>query len=236
MLTAILVSSAISGCKQTSSPGSAGSLYNSKSKPATEFDNKMALAWVDLLCDQVRFQRVGPPPAARAMGYLGVAMYQSVVGGIPDGHSLEGQLKYLKNLPKPDPNAEYDWPTVLNNAAILVCDEGLARFMGPNTPNLNNLVAKMNHLRDSVLANADVFNRSKEYGTQLGNAIVDYMKTDNFDYTREHNEYESPSRTGHPDWYEVTDIDKTPFEPFWGTLRPLGLDTTELCLSKPTLS
>lgn len=235
ILTAILVTSVITGCKQTGSPGSSGSLYNTKSKPATEFDNKMALTWVDLLLDQVRFQRVGPPPAARAMGYLGVAMYQSVVGGIPDGHSLEGQLKDLKNLPKPDPNAEYDWPTVLNNAAYLVCDEGLARFMGPNTPNLNNLVAKMNHLRDSVLANADVFNRSKDYGAQLGHAIVDYMKTDNFDYTREHNEYESPSRTGHPDWYEVTDIDKTPFEPFWGTLRPLGLDTSELCLSKPTI-
>jgi hypothetical protein len=107
--------------------------------------------------------------------------------------------------------------------------------MGPNTPNLNNLKNKMNQLRDSVLANPDIFNRSKEYGEQLGNAIVDYMKTDNYDYTREHNEYESPSRTGHPDWYEVTDIDKTPFEPFWGTLRPLGLDTSEFCIGSPTI-
>jgi hypothetical protein len=162
-------------------------------------------------------------------------MYQSVAAGIPGSNSLEGQLKDLKNLPKADPSMVYDWPTVLNNAAYLVCDEGLARYMGPNTPNLNNLVKKMNKLRDSVLANPEVFARSKEYGELLGRAMIDYMKTDNYDYTREHNEYESPSRTGHPDWYEVTDIDKTPFEPYWGTLRPLGLDTSELCLALPTI-
>ncbi len=218
--------------------GNTNLLYNSKSKPATEISNKVALAWVDMLCDQVRFQRVGPPPAARAMGYLGVSMYQSVVGGIKDGHSLEGQLKDLSNLPKPDANLEYDWETVLNNSSYIVCDEGLSRYMGPNTTSLSNLVSKINHLRDSIIGNSDVFNRSKEYGTQLGNAIVDYMKTDNYDYTRENNIYESPSRSGdpsHPEYYEVTDVNQTPFEPYWGTLRPLGIDTTELCMQVPSI-
>jgi hypothetical protein len=232
-----LVAGAWYGCKNMGS-SSSNDLYNTKSKPATEFPNKMALAWVDMLCDQVRFQRVGPPPAARAMGYLGVAMYQSVMPGIPNGHSLEGQLKDLKNLPKPDDDKEYDWPTVLNNSAYLVCDQGLARYMGPNTPNLKNLRDKMNHMRDSLVNNKDVFDRSKKYGEDLGNAIVDYMQTDNYDYTRENNIYESPSRAGdpsHPEWYEVTDKDKTPFEPYWGTLRPLGLDTSKLCLCKPTI-
>ena len=234
---AILVATALSGCKQGGGSGS-NELYNSKSKPATEFDNKMAIAWMDLLCDQVRAQRVGPPPAARAMGYLGVAMYQSVVAGIPDGHSLEGQLKDFTNLPKPDNNMEYDWPTVMNNAAYIVCDQGLSRHIGPNTQNLVNLHAKMNHLRDSILGNADVFNRSKEYGDMLGNAVVDYMKTDQYDYTRENNIYESPSRGGdpsHPEYWEPTDYNQSAFEPYWGTLRPLGLDTTKLCLMMPSI-
>jgi hypothetical protein len=221
-------------CNNSGSDG-ANSMYNTKSKPATELSNSVALAWVDMLCDQVRFQRVGPPPAARAMGYLGVNMYQSVVAGISNGNTLEGQLKDFANLPKPDANMEYDWETVLNNSSYIVCDEGLSRYMGPNTMNLKNLRDKINHQRDSMVANPDIFNRSKEYGTQLGNAIVDYMKSDNYDYTRENNIYESPSRTGHPDWYEVTDLNQTPFEPYWGTLRPLGIDTTELCMQLPTI-
>lgn len=237
-LVATLAAGAWYGCKNMGSSSSSNDLYNSKSKPATEFDNKMALAWIDMLCDQVRFQRVGPPPAARALGYLGIAMYQSVVGGIPDGHSLEGQLKDFKNLPKPDNNMEYDWPTVLNNSCYIVCDEGLARYMGPNTPNLKNLRDKMNHLRDSLVNNKEVFDRSKKYGEDLGNAVMDYMKTDNYDFTRENNIYEAPSRGGdpsHPERWEVTDVNKTAYEPYWGTLRPLGIDTSELCQMFPSI-
>ncbi|MEO5675802.1 MAG: vanadium-dependent haloperoxidase [Chitinophagales bacterium] len=236
-LGALIVATAFYGCKNMNSTSGSNVTFNTKSKAATEFPNKMAIAWVDMLLDQVRFQRVGPPPAARAMGYLGVAMYQSVMPGISNGNSLEGQLKDLKDLPKADADKEYDWPTVLNNSSYLVCDEGLARFMGPNTQNLQNLRDNMNHMCDSVLNNKEVFDRSKKYGEDLGNAIVGYMQTDQFDYTRENNIYESPSRAGdpaHPDWYEVTDVDKTPYEPFWGTLRPLGLDTSQLCLSKPS--
>lgn len=222
---------AMAGCQK----GQKTLEFNSVSTPATELDNSVALAWVDMLLDQVRFQRVGPPPAARAMAYLGVAMYQSVAPGIAGAYSLEGQLKDLENLPKADPKLEYDWPTVLNNCAYLVCDEGLARYMGPNTVALNNLRDKINHMRDSLLGKPEVFQRSLEYGNALGQALVAYMKTDQYDYTREHNEYESPPRTNNPEWYEVTDVDKTPFEPFWGTLRPMGLDTTELCMMQPTI-
>jgi len=110
--------------------------------------------------------------------------------------------------------------------------------MGPNTPNLKNLRDKMNHLRDSLLNNKDVFDRSKKYGQDLGNAIIDYMKTDKYDYTRENNIYEAPSRGGdpaHPERWEVTDVNKTAYEPFWGTLRPLGIDTTELCQTFPSI-
>ncbi len=236
MLLMALVAGSFYSCENGGSGG--GNSYNEKSKPAAEFSNEMALAWVDMLLDQVRFQRVGPPPAARAMGYLGVAMYESVVHGIPGGNSLAGQLNGLDKLPQPDASMEYDWPTVLNNCAYLVCDEGMARYMGPNTVQLVQLRDKMNTLRDSLVGNAEVSARSKQYGEELANAFIEYMKTDRYDYTRENNIYESPSRAGdpaHPEFWEPTDIDKTAFEPYFGGLRPLGLDTTELCDMDPTI-
>ncbi|MEP7127223.1 MAG: vanadium-dependent haloperoxidase [Chitinophagales bacterium] len=236
LLLVALVAGSFYSCKNGGTTGG-GNTYNEKSKPATSFDNKIALTWIDMLCDQVRAQRVGPPPAARALAYLGVAMYQSVVSGIPDGHSLEGQLKGFAP-PHTDPNLEYDWGTVLNNAAYVVCDEGLARYMGPNTVSLVQMHEKMNHMCDSVLNNKDVFDRSKKYGEDLGNAVIEYMKTDNYDLTRENNIYESPTRGGdpsHPERWEPTDANKTAYEPFFGALRPLGIDTTELCQVFPSV-
>ncbi len=234
----VLMLAAFYGCKNMGSSSGSNALYNSKSKPASEFSNQIAISWIDQLLDQVRAQRVGPPPTARALAYLSIAMYQSVVAGIPDGNSLEGQLKGFDNLPKSDNSLEYDWPTVLNNAAYLVCDEGLARYMGPNTTNLANLWKKNNHKQDSTLNNKEVYDRSAKYGTELGNAVIDYMKRDNYDYTRENNIYEAPSRGGdpaHPERWEVTDVTKTAYEPFWGTLRPLGIDTSELCQVFPSI-
>ncbi|MEP6647889.1 MAG: hypothetical protein ABJC12_12440, partial [Saprospiraceae bacterium] len=237
-LIVILAATTFYGCKNMGSSSGSNTMYNSKSKPATELSSKLALAWVDQLLDQVRAQRVGPPPTSRALAYLSIAMYQSIVAGIPDGHSLEGQLKGFNNLPKPDADKEYDWNTVLNNAAYLVCDEGLARYMGPNTTALKTRVDKTNHMLDSMVNNKDVFARSMEYGKLLGNAVLDYMKTDNYDLTRENNIYESPSRGGdptHPERWEPTDITKTAYEPYWGTLHPLGIDTSELCLVFPSM-
>jgi hypothetical protein len=46
---------------------------------------------------------------------------------------------------------------------------------------------------DSIVGNAEISERSKKYGEELPNAIIDYMKTDLYDYTRENNIYESPS-------------------------------------------
>jgi hypothetical protein len=79
--------------------------------------------------------------------------------------------------------------------------------MGPNTPNLKNLRDKMNHIQDSVLNNKEVFERSKNIGEDLGSAVIAYMQTDNYDYTRENNIYESPTRGGdpsHPERWEPT--------------------------------
>jgi hypothetical protein len=104
--------------------------------------------------------------------------------------------------------------------------------MGPNTPNLKNLRDKMNHIQDSVLNNKEVFERSKNIGEDLGSAVIAYMQTDNYDYTRENNIYESPTRGGdpsHPERWEPTDANKTAYEPFFGTLQPLGIDTSQMC-------
>jgi hypothetical protein len=117
VLAMALVTITFYSCKNEGSGGGTSS-FNEKSKPATEYSNKMALAWIDMLCDQVRFQRVGPPPAARRIGLSRRGDVSVRCSWHPGAHSLVGQLKGLENLPEPDNNMEYSWPTVLNNCAI----------------------------------------------------------------------------------------------------------------------
>ncbi|MBA3647343.1 MAG: vanadium-dependent haloperoxidase [Chitinophagales bacterium] len=231
LVIALLISSNYS-CKNMSSDSGS---YNKISKPASDYSSKMALSWLDLLCTQVKKQRMSPLAAARSFGYYGVTMWQSIYAGVPGGKSLIGQLKDLKTLPTPDPNMIYDWPTVMNNALSIVCDEGVARYISANDKSFNDLRDKNNHALDSMLNNKDIFERSQKLGADLGNAMIDYMKGDSYDYTRENNIYESPSRANHNDYWEPTEAYGTAVEPFWGTLRPLGIDTSELCLMKPSM-
>lgn len=224
----------LNSCSNMGNGSASNPIYNSKSKPASSFGNDVAFSWLDMLALQNKQQRITPPPVARTFGYYGAALYQSVCAGIPDGKSLDGQLKGFTNVPKPDNSKEYDWPTVANHCLYMVCDEMLARFLSANDHRLIQLKNKNDSIRKASGITDAVFANSKDYGDALGQAFVAYAKTDNFDYTRENNIYESPTRIDHPERWEPTDINKTALEPFWGTIRPLGLDSSDLCAMKPT--
>jgi len=230
----ILVQVLISMCLIATTPRALQSPVNleiahaNRSIAPTILNNNIALGWLDMLCDQIRFQRVGTPPASRAFGYFGLALHQSIVAGISNGVSLENQLIDLKNIPVPANNQNYDWNIVLNNCEYIVCDEALSRYMSPNSIGLISLRDKFNQQLQQNTSYY-IFTASKQLGESLGNAIVNYMKNDGYDYTRENNIYECPSRTGHPEWYEITDIDRSAYEPYWGTLRLLGSLPPDIC-------
>ena len=61
-----------------------------------------------------------PPVASRALGYSGVALYEAVLGGMPDHNSLVGQLNDLTYLPQPEVGQRYDWAAVANSALATI--------------------------------------------------------------------------------------------------------------------
>lgn len=84
-------------------------------KDASRFTAEVPIAWFDLAYDLVRDEALSPPVTARAFGYLGVALYESLVPGMPGYQSLASQLNDLPALPKPAGKA-YHWPVVANSA------------------------------------------------------------------------------------------------------------------------
>src|SRR5438128_748292 len=54
--------------------------------------------------------------AGRYMAYCGVALYESVVPGMPSYQSLYGQLNEMPQMPQTEPGKAYHWPTCANAA------------------------------------------------------------------------------------------------------------------------
>jgi hypothetical protein len=55
-----------------------------------------------------------PTNASRSLGYIGLAMYESIVAGYSDYNSIADQLNGLKPLEKPNPTIKYNWEISLN--------------------------------------------------------------------------------------------------------------------------
>jgi len=81
---------------------------------AADFDSQVANDFMDLSI-KITKETAGfsPPVAARAYGYLGLALYESVVPGMPDYNSLQGSVNGLTagTLTEAE-EAEYHWGAV----------------------------------------------------------------------------------------------------------------------------
>lgn len=97
-------------------------------QPAASYSAQVATEWFSLAL-QLTQQTPGfsPPVASRALAYLGLTLYESVVPGMPQHRSLAGQLNELQSLPWAQPDEVLHWPTVANAALAT-----MTRMMFPN--------------------------------------------------------------------------------------------------------
>ena len=205
------------GCGKKTS-GSDNVLFSDKSKPSSDESAAFLLDWWNALFTFVASERLSPPDASRMYAYISVGLYEAQIAGTPDYLSLEGQLNGLTNLPRPDPKQVYDWQTTVTETIYLVQDGMLARYFPAGVSTLNKLYDKQMETRKAAGIPEDVIQRSKQYGEDLSNAILEWAEQDHYTETR-YMQYKAPSREGHPAIWEPTDFNQTALEPFWGTHR-----------------
>jgi hypothetical protein len=193
--------------------------------PAAQLDASVLVKWMQLLYDRVEAESVSAPGASRLYGYAGVTAYQSVLPGIPEGISLNGQLTGLSDLPYPEESGDYDWPSSAN-AALSTVIAGLFPDTATDTQKA------VTTLRDSVQktrekeVGADVVKRSMDYGDTVGSAILDWVALDNYTETRSMT-WDIP--TGDDSYWVPTAPGMKPVEPFWGQIRPFALYYADAC-------
>ena len=116
--------------KQDPSPNEIG-----KGKHTKQFDSKVANDWFTLLTHITRTTPYGPPQSARIFAYTGLALYESVVPGMPSYQSL---FKYFTgDAIAVDKKKNYYWPACANAAIARIATRLLGNY--PAIPDLNSI-------------------------------------------------------------------------------------------------
>ncbi|MCJ7467982.1 MAG: vanadium-dependent haloperoxidase [Maribacter sp.] len=138
----------------------------------------VAIEWAKMALYITQFTPSNSPTfASRAFGYIGLTMYESIVHGYPEYASMQGQLNDLDQLPKPEPEAIYDWTLSLNAAEAAILKNIYVQTSDENLLRIDSLEAT---IQDQFSRNMDdeIVKRSVNYGKSVAEAIFEWSKTD----------------------------------------------------------
>jgi hypothetical protein len=210
--------------------------------PTAAYSHEVATGWFNL---QMRLVKetpgFSPPVASRAFGYTGVALYEAVVAGMPSYQSLVGQLNELAELPLPETNLEYHWPTVANSTLAAITRQLFPTASEDNQAAIAGLYDEFAQTYSQDL-DTDVLNRSVSYAQDVANAIFAWSMTDGGHegyLTNFPADYLPPAGNGL--WVPTPRSNGDPqsaMQPYWGNNRTFLPAPVETCApsAPPTYS
>ena len=209
--------------------------------PVSAYSSAVATEWFQLALLLVQ-QTPGfsPPVAARALGYLGLALYESVQPGMPDHVSLSGQLNELESLPWAQPDEPLHWPTVANASLAAMTSMMFSNASLENKARIErlerNLPLKLERDFDPTKVTAEITNRSETFGRLMAMAIMTWARTDGgheawAPLRRSRQPYVPPSGAGK--WSATPPAFAPALLPWWGEVRPFVLKSAAVCEAPP---
>jgi len=120
------------------------------------------------------------PINARAFGYMGLALYESVVSGIPADKSIQSQLNEMPALPQVVHGEKYFYPSCANAALANMVHHMFGNTSPAQSFTIDSLEASFNTLFASIISK-DALDRSVSFGQNISNAIYDWSKSDGGD-------------------------------------------------------
>ncbi len=173
------------GCKKDmgtgENPGKQGNL-------ASLYNADVPLAWFKLAVSlSLTTPGTTPPVASRSFGYMGLALYESVVPGMPDNKSIQHQLNGLPALPNVQGNKTYYYAVTANAALANMVHHMFGNASAAQNFTIDSLETALNTAFKSFLSGqalhfaSDDFDRSVSFGQDISNAIYSWSTTDGGD-------------------------------------------------------
>jgi hypothetical protein len=155
-----------------------GHLMQTNRFPAT-----VAQKWQDLQNRMLRTPTTANPfgrHGHRWFAYCGVALYESVVPGMPAYQSLDDQLTDMPDMPETEPGQAYHWPTSANAALAYLNKKffTVSNTSAANVAAMDSLENALNTEYQAEINNASTFQRSKDFGRTVAERIYNWSTTD----------------------------------------------------------
>lgn len=224
----VLFTTLLAGCDLTTSTKD----KESDQTLTSDHTSWVATRWFDLSLRLIEeTPGFSPPVASRALGYMGVALYESVVSGMPANGSLTGQVNALQPLPQPD--GQLHWPAVANSALAEI-----TRMLFRSTG--SELMKTINDLEESLAwqfrsqAGEALIDYSVQYGRQVAEAIYSWSQSDGGHEgftTNFSDDFEVPAGPGM--WIPTPPAYLPALQPYWGDNRPFALAAANDCPVTP---
>ena len=184
-------------------------------KQTNTYTSDVAIAWMNM---QLRLMRTatGIPNVAfvRPYAYSSIALYETVVPGMPAYQSLEGQLSGLSGLPQTNPGFAYHWPGAANAALAYINKNMFPTTSDANKTAIDSLENALN-LQYQDEADAETINRSIDFGKAVAQKVFEWAQTDGYLHV---NDPYSPL-VGPGFWVPPTIPVPVSSTPYWGNLR-----------------
>jgi hypothetical protein len=216
----LVLALALAGCRDTVTPTDgleASRAPAGPGAPASSYGAEVPLAYYDLSLEfSKRTAGFTPPVQARAFAYMGLALYEAVVAGMPDHRSVASQLRGIGELPRPTA-APYHWPLVAS-AALAEVMRGL---WGDSTSKAAENVAEIDALEARLAAqqvgvSPGLARRSSAFGRAVGEAVFATSRDDggHEGYLKNFPAYTPPVGPG---LWVPTAPGQLAIQPYWGT-------------------
>lgn len=211
-----------------------GSVHAQDAPLVAAYDSEVPRAWFALSNELTRTSRgFSPPVAARAYGYMGVALYESLVAGMPGYRSLVGQLDGLQDLPARTAGP-LDWKAVANAALARMAMQMYAASNEHASANQDLIDALDARLAATLDATHQVGARSAAYGRAVANAVFRWSLSDGAAAGFANNfppDYEAPAGPGF--WVPTPPAFSKALQPNWGFNRPFLASSAAACDPPP---
>lgn len=197
-------------------------------------DSFVPTQWYMLNLQLIRkSHRFTPPLASRALGYIGITLYEALVPGMPDYQSLAGLLNDLPTIPSERLCNPCHWQEVANAALAQITRHLLEDAFVIQRERIDTLEAQFaeQFVKDAA---PEVLQSSAEWGRAVAEHIFEWSKSDGGHeaYQRSRPKgYVSPKGDGL--WIPTPPRYIPPLQPQWGNNRPFLLPSGAACAVAP---
>lgn len=207
----------------------------SLTRKTADYEGRVAHEWMRLGFQMIKDNFLFGPHAARTYGYMGLTVWESVYGGIPNARSLAGQINEYPEAAFLDTSKEYDWDIVLCHAMKTVLPALMDNITAAQRSSTENLALLQETERMKQGISEDVRQNSKEYGIRIGQKIVDRIQRDGRDIIKNIVPV-IPTRNSATKWYwDATTYNQSATEPLWGTIRTFVISNSQACEAEAPL-